>query len=336
VKRSAGVTASAVIVFVGSGCVFLLAGFSILGTVIVSREGSMPRIVRDAMACGVVLQSGFATWGIASGIGLLRLREWARISLLVFSALLLLFCLPGIILMFVMPVAPPPNMDDPELYRQVLFATKIFVAVLYGLLALTAALWLYFFNTRFVRDQFRGTQTLANVTAEPGIVPVKASRQHRGRPVSISVIGWYLVITGLLAPLSLALHVPMMMLWFLLKGRAASTVMISMGLLQIVMGIALLKLRGWSRILAICYFAFIAFNSLVMVVVPRAHATYQQVADEVQSKFEVSINSGAAPVIPRVPLWIGLIFSLPLQGVILWFLVRNKAAFAPPTQQHTA
>jgi len=71
-------------------------------------------------------------------------------------------------------------------------------------------------------------------------------------------------------------------------------------------------------------------------VVPRAHATYQQVADEVQSKFEVSINSGAAPVIPRVPLWIGLIFSLPLQGVILWFLVRNKAAFAPPTQQNTA
>ena len=55
-----------------------------------------------------------------------------------------------------------------------------------------------------------------------------------------------------------------------------------------------------------------------------------------QEQFEVSINSGATPVIPRVPLWIGLIFSLPLQGVILWFLVRNKAAFAPPTQQHTA
>jgi hypothetical protein len=337
VKRSAGVTASAVIVFIGSSCVFLLAGFSILGTVIVWREGSTPGLIRDAMAFAIVLEAGFAAWGLASGIGILRLREWARISILVFSALLLLVCLPGIVLMFAMPPAPPPNVSDATLYRQMFLATRIVVAVLYGLLSLTAALWLWFFNTRAVRDQFKGAQSLPNITAGPEMVSVEAPRRLRVRPVSISIIAWYMVITGALAPASIALHVPMVMLWFLLKGHAASAVLSSMGILQIVVGIALLKLRNWARILAICYFAFIAFNSLIMVVVPRAHASYQQVADEVQSKFEVpTINSSTAPVAPRMPLWIGLVFSLPLQGVIVWFLVRNKAAFAPPAQQNTA
>ena len=318
---------------------FLCVCLSAFAAILVWREPSTPRFVRDSMLLGVAMEAGFIIWGVASGIGLLRLREWARISVLIYSAFLLLVSIPGLIAMFVMRFAVPPNGGDPELFRQMLLATRIFMAVLYGLLILTATWWLYFFNTRSARDQFKSSQaqTLPNITSAPGIVATEARRQFRARPTSISIIAWYLVITGSLFPLFLAFHVPVMLLWFLLKGHTASAAMISMGLLQVVIGIAMLKLRGWSRILAIYYFAFVGLNSLTMVLVPRARANYQQVTDEVQSRFEVSTtNSGAALVGVHVPLWTGLMFSLPLQGVILWFLIRNKPAFAPQQNTHTA
>lgn len=330
-KRSAGVTASAVIVLIGSSAGLLVACVTVIATIVVSREGAAPPLVGHMMLFGVALEVGLALWGIASGIGLLRLREWARISVLVFSGLLLLICLPGVIFVFTMPFPLAPNVDDPELYRQMLLEMRVNLAVLYGLLISVAAFWLYFFNTRSVRDQFRGLGTSTNITCAPGIGAAEVPRQVRARPISISIIAWYLVVTGLLFPVSLATHGPVMFLWFVLRGPRASAVLISMGLLEVVIGIAMLKLRSWSRILAICYFGFLVLESLTMVLVPGADARYQRVAAEVQSKFELPAINTSAPV--HFPLWIGLIFSLPLQGVILWFLVKNKPAFAPPRQQ---
>jgi hypothetical protein len=59
----------------------------------------------------------FAVWGIASGIGLLEGREWARISMIVFSVLLLAIAVPGLLIfLFAKLSAPasPPGMEMTE------------------------------------------------------------------------------------------------------------------------------------------------------------------------------------------------------------------------------
>lgn len=334
-KRSAGVTASAVIVFVGSSLMLFAIATTLLGLFLGGRE-LQPVAIRYMMLIVVVIEIGFAAWGFASGVGLLRLREWARISMLVFSGILILMSLPGIFVIFVIPLATPPNVDDPEMFRHIMLATRFVMAIVYGLMISTAAFWLYFFNTRSVRDQFKGIATAASIVSAPGVIPEVAppSRQFRVRPLSISIIAWYLVVTCLFFPLSLVMHVPAMLLWFVFKGTAAGLILVFMSLFQIVIGIALLKQRGWSRILAICYFAFLALNSLTMVLAPGAQARYQEMTDEMQSRLELSTTEyGAMSTRVHIPIWVGLIFSLPLQGVVLWFLVKNKPAFTPSAQQ---
>jgi len=85
-KRSGGVTASAIAAFVGSLIFLLLAGSLFVA-------GSFARWPSELAACmrasyltgGIILLALFAG-GIATGIGLLRLCLWARLSILVFSA----------------------------------------------------------------------------------------------------------------------------------------------------------------------------------------------------------------------------------------------------------
>jgi hypothetical protein len=76
-KRSVGITISAVIAFLGSGAVLLLGTSAFLIV-----PASQPQFLKYGTYFLGVLLVGFATWGIASGVGLLRLREWARVSLL--------------------------------------------------------------------------------------------------------------------------------------------------------------------------------------------------------------------------------------------------------------
>jgi nitrate reductase NapE component len=64
-----------------------------------------------------IVYAGFGVWGIASAIGLWRLRNWARICFAVFGGLLCVSSLCGafgfIVAMFVLPQAMPPGNTVP-------------------------------------------------------------------------------------------------------------------------------------------------------------------------------------------------------------------------------
>jgi len=340
-KRSRGVTISSVIVFIGSGLTLIFAAIMIFSAVLVRTQAQQPPFIMYAMFAIAAIEAGFAGWGIASGVGLLRLREWARISIIVFSGFLLLISLPGLLMMLVIRLPAPPNADDPELASHVMTGVRIFMSIFYGLLISTAASWLYFFNTRFVRDQFKGA---AVATAGPaaggyaGVVAVAgaAPAAVRSRPISVSIIGWYLLISSPFVAICFFIHFPVLILWFLLKGPKATTIIVGMGALQIIMGFGLLKLREWARIFTICYFAFVALNSLTMVLVPGAQARFQEAQSEVQSVIGTPATFGTSPTQMHFPVWFGLAFSLPLTAVVVWFLAASKSAFAPPAPQHAS
>src|SRR5436190_21914152 len=89
-NRSAGVTAIAIVTLLGSAlavCVGVLTG--VAAFMMPRSEPAPPAAPLFAVAIVVYILPGI--WGLLSGIGLLRLKNWARISTIVFGALLILF-----------------------------------------------------------------------------------------------------------------------------------------------------------------------------------------------------------------------------------------------------
>lgn len=150
-RRSLGVTLSAVALFVGSAVplVFgMLAVLSFFSPPSILFPG-VP-IFRAVITVISLTALGLSTWAIASGIGLIALRNWARTSMLVISSLMVYLSLPPV---FLLPVwyiryigGAPFNLGE---------GGRISLAVVYTVFGALGIFWLYFFNRRSVKAQFQ-------------------------------------------------------------------------------------------------------------------------------------------------------------------------------------
>jgi hypothetical protein len=320
-NRSVGVTVTAVIVLFGSGLT-LLAGVMML----FASSSDLPipenqvHFLKYFMVFLALVLFAAAAWGIASGTGLMRLREWARISMLVFSALLLFVCIPGLLMFLFMPFPPPGTAPSPELTKEMLAATRIFMAVLYGILAALGGWWIYFFNKRSTKDQFLKVR-IPGLEGMPGGEVISPY----ARPLSITLIAWWLLISGFIGVLGLSVNPPVFFLGYFFKGTYASMLMLALALVQSLIGFGLLKLRPWGRTLAIYYFQFLIFNSLTMVLIPGTQARFEQAMSEMLSDMQGTLGTPPSPM--HVPIWFGVIFAVPLLSLLLWIVVSRKDVF---------
>jgi len=320
-NRSVGVTVTAVIVLFGSGLT-LLAGVMML----FASSSDLPipenqvHFLKYFMVFLALVLFAAAAWGIASGTGLMRLREWSRISMLVFSALLLFVCIPGLLMFLFMPFPPPGTAPSPEMTKEMLAATRIFMAVLYGILAALGGWWIYFFNKRSTKDQFLKVR-IPGLEGMPGAEVISPY----ARPLSITLIAWWLLISGFIGVLGLSVNPPVFFLGYFFKGTYASVLMLALALVQSLIGFGLLKLRPWGRTLAIYYFQFLIFNSLTMVLIPGTQARFEQAMSEMLSDMQGTLGTPPSPM--HVPIWFGVIFAVPLLSLLLWIVVSRKDVF---------
>ncbi|MGB7750655.1 MAG: hypothetical protein WCF88_03815 [Candidatus Acidiferrales bacterium] len=328
-KRPAGVTIAAVMVFIGSGLTLLSAGFMIFAFAVMPAAETTPAFTRDAGLIMSVLMLGLAGWGIATGINLLQLREWSRISMIVFSSLLLVMSVPGLLMMLVMPLAIPPAsayppgdaMPSPE---HLMTAVRVVMAVFYALLAVLGGWWLYFFNTQPIRELFRGAATTSSSNWTPGVLAPTEIPGSPKRPVSITIIAYLALVGACMFPVLNILHLPLTFLGFFFSGGKASLIVVGYMSVQLLMAYGLLKLEMWGRNLAIYYFNFAIFNSVISVILPGAQARYVEAMTAMQGSL------GLPPTQLQFPLWFSLVFSLPWIGIQLWFVVRRTQAFEHP------
>jgi hypothetical protein len=330
-KRPAGVTISAVLVFIGSGLALLFGALMILAFLLLPAAASTPAFTLDAGLIMSVFMLGLGAWGISTGTSLLQVREWARISMIVFSGLLLVMAVPGLLMMLVMPLptppvpVAPPGVAVPEM-AHLMAAVRIGMAILYAVLALLGGWWLYFFNSRPIKEKFkeqsRGAAT--PVRASPWVPPVLGPTALPGapkRPVSITIIAYLALLGACTFPLFNIMHLPLTFLGFFFTGGKASLIVIGYMSVQFLMGFGLLKLEKWGRSLSIYYFNFAIFNSIISVILPGAQARYQEATAAMQS------SMGLPPSPYQFPIWFSLVFSLPMIAIQLWFVVTRRQAF---------
>src|SRR5215470_4214725 len=103
------------------------------------------------MYLAALVYLGPSAWGILTSIGLFRLKEWARISIIVFSVLLVAMSGLGGLMLLLIPFPTPPGQTvDPSVTSGV----RLVMGVSCLLLISVGAWWLVFFNRAKVKQQF--------------------------------------------------------------------------------------------------------------------------------------------------------------------------------------
>ena len=205
-----GITVSAAVIIIGSAFTVLCGAMILLGSVLVlnsSRAADAPVNLRYILIIEACVFFGFGAWGLATGIGLIR-TNWPATSTLVYAAILVFLCVPAAIAMAIVPLPNTPSTDDPNRPFNIILLVRVGGTLLYAMFAALGGYWLYFFNTRKVKAQFRERQPLtevrqAELTGSPSEMTSGGfGPDQRARPLSITIIGWYLVVNAL-APLSI-------------------------------------------------------------------------------------------------------------------------------------
>ena len=329
------------VVIVGSAFTLLGGAMMVLGSALLSRSSAATNLPMNSgvfLAADAVLSFGFGGWGLASGIGLLYLKRWARISTLVFAGFLLCISLPAAALILLIPL---PNSHDPSLPFNFMSVTRIAMALFYGVFAVLGCSWLYFFNKRSVKVQFEERpSTLESAAGDlfsAAQIPAPAVSQGV-RPLSTTIIGWFLLITAALAPLGLLFNraffpgtqLPLYFLGFFFFGWGAYLAFSIWMAAQIVAAVGLLKLKNWGLFATIGLQGLAAVNAALLMLIPGHRARFQQVIETMIA----SMNERLPQPAPFVyPVWIGFAMALPVTLVILWFLITRRQAFSSAAEE---
>jgi hypothetical protein len=259
-----------------------------------------------AMAAIFAILSG---WGIWTSVGIFRRRGWARISIVVFAAMLTFMSVGGCLVFLFLQLPPQPGVS-----QKLMDGVRWGMAGFYGLLAAIGVWWLVLFNMNSTKEYFGQD----------------APSGPRSRPLSVSVIGWYLLVSSLFLAVSAVIRVPAFVFGAMITGWGAPAVYMLFAGAQVFLGIGLLRLREQARVGTIGYFCLIALNSAVTMMLPGYSAKMEAMLREMPKFFP----AGTPAQMPQ-PTWIFMLIGVAFAAIPVWFLVRRRAAFgtlAMPTE----
>jgi hypothetical protein len=314
-KRAGGVTASGVIGILGSVLTILFA-MVLAGTSVAIRSRSLPAgaatppfDVSKVLIVESIVLFGLAIFGIVCSIELLKLRNWARISFVVFAGVLAGSSIMSIFGMsvsfFLMPQIGPPPGQGPPPQAIIIGVFLVFALIALALLGLSVW-WLYYFTRRSVKEQF--------------LTEVELETPRRG-PLSVTIIAWFLVIGGCLGCLALVVSYPIFLFGFVFKGWTAKLVLVLLSIASLTAGVGMLRWRPQAHTLALALYGFFLLSALGSLL-PGSMARMQ---DAVREMAYPAPND--LPAFNQTPLWMGMLLGIIAVCVPLWFLVTRRRAF---------
>jgi uncharacterized membrane protein (DUF2068 family) len=329
-KRPFGVIFSAILLILGSLFQLLLAfGMAFSGAIFQKqiRSGGLPGTTAAPplpgwmpvfmYAIGVFFIA-LAVWGIVTAVGLIRLRRWARYSILIIGGLLAFFSLISLLvtlLMMLVPLPMPANVDASQAHT-----AQAVTRIMFGVMALVHTIvcaigvsWLVYFNRRKVREVF------INATGR-----VLESR----RPILISVIAVLNLIGAGSCLLVLFLPMPALIFGWMIDGWGKVALYLVFAALTALVGVGLWQLKEWGRLLAMAMQALGLVNTAVYLVRPSLVLRYSM---EIQQKL--------TPMQPQTPepfqssiYRISFSFAILLYIAIAAILIYYRKAFQSPAE----
>jgi hypothetical protein len=236
---------------------------------------------------GALFELGFAGWGLATAIGLIRLKPWSRISLLIFAGLLAILAafMALIFTLLPLPATPSTPQNFNFIFRTVM---ESFCAVLLFI----AVWWLVLFTRRSVTAQFSDVATSVTIPVEPVSgghgVPAAVAPLPR-RPLTITIVAWlYVASVPMMIPsllINQAQGTPVPFFWTILQGRALLIYYVLFTPFMLVAGVALLKNKAWGYWLALGIQTFGFLNLAATMLLPGRAARWETFTESIQRSF---------------------------------------------------
>lgn len=280
-----------------------------------------PSLVRNVTAGAMAFFAGLAVFGIFTGVGVLRLRNWARISALVWSGIAAAICGFGLAFLAFIPLPTPASSPTPvSIMTFVRVTTGLFYAVPLGI----AIWWLILFNRKAIAAQFVAS----------GVIPLDASGfptqttsdARPALPLPITVVAVFLLLSLFSVFLLPFIHMPMVLFAHAFRGPAGTAVWMTTCLLSTAAGIGLLWRKRWSYPLTLGLQLLWFVSGIVTLASPK----YADLMHEAIS----SMTFSTAPY-PEVPIeqlrrysYVGLVFPLLTGILLLYYRLRFLQACA--------
>lgn len=298
-SRPVGVTLSAIVAILGSILALLVAGLSVASIFMVPPQSQPPNSAQLVIASAAMF-TAFAGIGIWTSVGLFRLRAWARTSILIFAGFLAATSIFSLVVVMALPIPSDFSASTGQNFRRTM-------AVVFGAPLVVAVWWLIQFNARSTKDAF------ASAIAEA----------DHPRPMSITVIAWASIIGGASALFPMLLpRMPAFLFGAVFSGWTASLIYAFFGALSLYIGKGLLDLRERARLLAIGWFGFTLVHLGLVTLVPALR--------ERMFAFQRGLEQNQPNPIPfdqGMMANVTLAFGATVTAAVIWFLVRNRAAF---------
>lgn len=338
-RRRVGLVLAAVVLALMTAF-WLLCGFvTIFGAVFIRppQAAQYPAIwgVQAGVGIVVLLLSGLCAWVV---VGLFRLKNWARVGVVVVGAVVAfyslatgaIFCVMAFVNLdaFMPPGAPKVS---PALMRGVFIA----MGAVSFLFALVGVWWLVYFNLRRVRALFAASG--ANPVPDR-VVPAPAAAGgvwvDRAAPKR-SVVEILLIVLAVLyfwgaavGVISAFLRTPFFMFGHVLRGASAAVLMLALAVFKLWLGIGLLRRVKAAWIGALALNSWILLYGVTMIS-PGIRASMLNYQDEIarNSHFGLPPNPPLNHLLAGPIYVFSAVICVLMAGAIFWLLLRAKPLF---------
>lgn len=342
---AAGVVAILLALFGALSCA--LTGFALLLLPELQRinpaSAMLPQI-RMMTAVFMLMMLAVSIFGIFVGIGVIRRRNWARISILIWGGLMTFFCLMFVAFSLVtfssMSSMQLPNMNSAQASGMMHFMS-IFMAVFYGIPAVIGIWWLILFTRPRVVAAFTNPVSYAPEIDASGFPHLAngqpAPAQNKSTcPIPLAIVAGFMIFGGVCSLAFLFFPfpsgIPLFFFGHAFAGASVKIYMVAFGLLSGIAGVGVLKLKPWALYAAIGIQLLSLLNCATTFLAP-AYMPTMRAAIEKMSSQNPAFATGS-PLMSdsyfRAIMVVTSLFVALLLAILLWqrshFLEAASAA----------
>jgi hypothetical protein len=337
-KRPIGLILTSILLALEAGFLLLLAAIMTFTGVATSRSPAIAAspvagakfllIFSLGMAAGFAL---FAAWAISTLVGLLRLRNWARVSMLILAGgqtFVGLIGAVGMLAMIFIPLPIPAN-QTPHL-QAIAFSV---LGLFYAVVAAVGIWWLVYFRRAAMRELFLNpSRDIAGIPPDaflPGRTFGKPGR-FAHVPAPIMIIGSLYLLSTFICALLAFLPFPAFMMGFIFSGVGAHILYLSIAVFAGAIGYGLLRLANWARVATLVMLG-IGFLNAGLALLPWYETRFRIYNRQITDSMHLPAPAILMPDLTHFYIVSGAVTIVLFNGAIFWFLQRYKRAFlAPP------
>lgn len=344
-RRPLGVTLSSIVLglcaafalLLTASTVFLVVYFRRL-PVFQGRPGPPPGVFIDVFLFLGAIFLIVAVWAAATLYGLLKLRSWARYSIVVIGGLLT--SVGGVLIVGCVFLAlAPPTVEAPlgTLPRSMMQAIFAIESLFYAAVAALGIWWLVYFNLRNTKVFFLSPQELGYAQAQSLSSDRDAPQRFEHVPAAIIVLACLFCISALCCLLCAFLPLPAFLFGAIVTGRAVPILYVTFSLIAGLLGFGLFRLDNRARIATYILTALGTVN-LLLIFTPwyrnRMTLYVQQIYRE--QGFGIGVTQSSAAFYSGPMLAVSAVFGIAVCGVIVWILYRYRRAFTHQSSLRSA